>query len=33
MAHRLMTSSMTSRDSMMSYSWYHNIRSRRIWKL
>jgi len=33
MACRLVTSTMTSRDSMMSYSWRHNIQSRRIQKL
>jgi len=30
MARRLVTQSMTSRDSMTSYSWRHNIQSRRI---
>jgi len=32
-ARRLVMSSMTSRDSMMSYLWRHNIQSRRIRKL
>jgi len=33
MARRLVTPMMTLRDSVMSYSWRHNLRSRRIWKL
>jgi len=32
-ARRLVTSSMTSRDSMTSYSWRHKLQSRRIRKL
>jgi len=33
MARQLVTSSMTSRDSVTSYSWRHNLQSRRIRKL
>jgi len=33
MARRLVTLSMMSRDSMTSYSWRHNLQSRRIRKL
>jgi len=32
-ARRLLTSSMTSRDFMTSYSWCHNLQSRCIFKL
>jgi len=28
-----MTSLMTTRDSMTSYTWRHNLQGRRIWKL
>jgi len=33
MARQLVKSSLTSRDPMMSYSWRHNIQSRRIRKV